>query len=130
MHHNYQDIISRIQQAPQWFDESAVPRYLPFGPDHVADIYADEAVLAEIACQSCARRFLVAMTSSTKRRLVYNHPPLREQVADQSLHYGDPPNVWCCSSGPSMNSEMLRIVEYWTRERFEWERKAELEVAF
>jgi hypothetical protein len=129
MHLNYRDILSRIPEAPKWFDEHAVPRFVAFSPDEVADIYADEAVLAEIACQGCGRVFHVAFSSSPQSRMrAAGVRPLSEHVRDRTLHYGDPPNVDCCAAGSTMNSEPKRVLEYWKRERFEWERKPLFEV--
>ena len=54
MDRNYLDISSRIAEAPTWFDECAVPRYCQFYPQYMANIYAREGVLVEIACQFCA----------------------------------------------------------------------------
>jgi hypothetical protein len=53
MHNYYKDIISKIPEEPQWFDEEAVPRYCPFTPDKLANIYADECALVLIQCQGC-----------------------------------------------------------------------------
>lgn len=57
-------------------------------------------------------------------------PPIEERIA--SLHYGDPPNVGCCPSGPSMNSVPREVLEVWTLERPdgvwpEWKRHPDLE---
>ena len=106
MHHHYEDL-RKLLGEPVWFDEHAVPRYCDFSPDMTADIYADEAVLLRIACQSCDRPFDVAMTGSAG--------VLAAQIADGSIHFGDPPNVGCCLSGPSMNCIDLRVLQYWTR---------------
>lgn len=129
MNLNYRDILSRIAEPPQWFDESAVPRFVAFSPSEVADIYADEVVLAEIACQSCARAFHVAFSSSPQSRMrAKDVRRLSEEIKDHNLHYGDPPNVDCCAAGPTMNSEPKRVLEYWMRENFEWVRKPVFEV--
>ena len=42
----YSDILDKIPEPPQWWDEHRVPRYVEFAPHLVADIYADEAALA------------------------------------------------------------------------------------
>jgi hypothetical protein len=131
MNINYHDILSRIPEPPKWFDEHAVPRFIAFSPDQVADIYADEAVLAEVACQGCARCFSVAFSLSPMDRVraIGVQPRLADQIRNQTLHYGDPPNVDCCAAGPTMNSEPKRVLEYWAREGFDWVRKTELEVS-
>lgn len=129
MNLNYRDILSRISEPPRWFDEHAVPRFVTFAPNEVADIYCNEAVLAEIACQGCGRLFQVAFSLSPISRMVAkNNKPLSEEICGRTLHYGDPPNVDCCAAGPTMNSEPKRVIEYWIREKFEWIRKPEFEV--
>jgi hypothetical protein len=54
-HQHYDDILSKIPEAPQWFDEHAVPRYCEFAPDRCADIHCAEAVLIRITCQYAAK---------------------------------------------------------------------------
>lgn len=131
MHNNYADIRALTDQAPPWFDEHAVPRYVPFHPDHCANIYAREVVLLEIACQDCHKRYTVAMTWDSMD-CAYGRARLSERVADGSLHYGDPPNA-CgddCMAGASMNCIDLRVLEFWNHPTpFEWVRRPELEVA-
>lgn len=130
MNLNYHDILSRISEPPQWFDEHAVPRFVAFSPDEAANIYANEVALAEIACQGCGRRFRVAFSISSMDRAMAGGklPSLAERIQDRSLHYGDPPNIDCCPAGPTMNSEPKRVLEYWVRERLDWVRKTTLEV--
>lgn len=142
MHHHYHDITSRIAQEPLWYDEHAVPRYDVFKPGDVADIYADEVALVEIACQNCGAHFLVAFSASIAMTHVHklmrgaadNTPieqaPLASSIRDGSLHYGDPPNAGCCPAGPTMNCEDLRVCEYWRKnlKTYEWERDPTLEV--
>ena len=123
MRESYDDIRSLIERKPLWFDEHGVPRYVPFGPRLCANIYADEAVLAEVACQACGRLFHVA--HSTDRR--------RGKIADliraRELEYGDPPNVGCCLAGATMNSVPHRVIEYWARSSvMVWSRDPALEV--
>ncbi len=141
MKHHYSDITGRIAQPPMWYDEHGVPRYDAFEPRQTASIYAHEAALVEIACQSCETRFLVAFTASNvdEYRLVlahakgepYVHRTLADAIRDHSIHYGDPPNAGCCPAGPTMNSVPLRVVEYWRRDHnvFEWARDLSLEMA-
>ena len=146
MNNAYDDIRSRIAEPPLWWDEHAVPRYCAFGPGEVANIYADEAVLAHIRCQACQADFHVAFSSSRSERLIdlaMRTPPdesierlkaedakgpyLARVIREGIPHYGDPPNVECCAAGPTMNSDMLRVVEYWRRGD-EWARDPSLEV--
>lgn len=56
---SYDDIRSRINEPPRWFDSDGVPRYVMFEPHH-ATISGREAALLEIACQACGTRFVVA----------------------------------------------------------------------
>jgi hypothetical protein len=133
MNHNYDDIRSRIQEPPKWFDECAVPRYSDFAPHEVSDIYAHEAALVLIACQSCGQRFKVAFSRPTNGGLAAilsgkKSPTLAERIKDKSLHYGDPPNVGCCPAGPTMNSDPILVLEYWSRPSFEWVRDHQLEI--
>jgi hypothetical protein len=144
MNHDYDDIRSKIAEPPQWWDENAVPRYCTFTPDSTANIYADEVVMAEITCQSCGRPFRVAFAQDSMAR--YARPDkarLADDIRTKALHYGDPPNVWCCSAGPTMNSEPRRVLEYWSIHHeeyvddskitdmryFDWRRDPTLEVS-
>ncbi len=127
MNHHYEDIRSRIPTPPLWFDENAVPRYSEFGPRESANIYADEAALLHIECQSCGHPFRVCMTWCWSDRALRKVAPLSERVKD--LHYGDPPNINCCGAGPTMNSEPKRVLQFWRRESHEWARDASLEIA-
>jgi hypothetical protein len=120
----YNDIIEKLG-TPIWFDECAVPRYCEFKPDRIANIYARECCLLEIACQDCGHRFLVAMSWSSWD-MVNNKGRLSEEI--EKIHYGDPPNIGCCPAGPTMNCEDLRVVEFWKEENFEWVRVPELEI--
>lgn len=125
MLNDYADIIERIPEPPLWWDEFGVPRYCAFDPDKVGNVYAREAVLFEIACQSCGRRFHVVRSSGKA-------PAIADAIASHELHYGDPPNVGCCAAGHTMNSVPLQVMEYWRRDQttgFAWERDRALEVA-
>lgn len=134
MNHNYADIRSRIPTPPLWFDENAVPRYSDFAPRELSNIYADEGALVEIACQSCQMRFKVAFSRSTMddiraRMAGFEPKPLADLIKENTIHYGDPPNVGCCPAGPTMNSDPLHVLEYWQRgDDFEWRRDPALEV--
>lgn len=134
MHHDYADIRDLILMAPFWFDEYAVPRYCEFHPSQLANIYASDAALAEIECQNCRTRFKVAFSRShIEDFLGDDRATLQTRVSDQSLHYGDPPNIGCCPSGPTMNSDMRRVLEFWTRRKetsHEWQRDPALEITF
>ena len=110
----YHDILSKIGEEPQWFDERAVPRFVAFSPDECADIYADEVALAEIRCQGCGRPFRVAFSLSVVSKInAAVQTTLADEIRAKELHYGDPPNIECCPAGPTMNSEPVRVLEYW-----------------
>lgn len=124
MHHHYGDITDKIDEEPTWWDEYAVPRYCDFSPHVTANIYASEAILLQVACQSCGKRFDVAMTFNPE----WDNVTATEDT--EQLDYGDPPNAVCCPAGPTMNSIPIRIKEFWKREDFEWERVPDLEIEF
>lgn len=115
MNNHYYDILSRIDQEPLWWDENAVPRFDEFTPHSVANIYADQVVLALITCQGCGQEYRVAFSSSAIDRHLRGQANLADQVGNKTLHYGDPPNASCCSAGPTMNSEPRRVLEFWTK---------------
>jgi hypothetical protein len=121
MHGHYKDILDRIDEPPAWFDNYGVPRFGHFSPRHLGNIYASEAALAEVSCQNCRRMFKVALTDAfTSKRL-----GLSDEIRLGRVHYGDPPNVHCCDAGPSMNSVMHKILEYWSRDyevSWDWQR--------
>lgn len=128
MHADYADIREKIGEEPKWFDEHGVPRYCDFTPREVADIYADEVALLDIRCQSCARLFKVAMSTSAVD-MAYGRRRLSANI--QALHYGDPPNVDCCPAGPTMNSIPIQVLQFWKHEPRpgDWVRVPGLEVA-
>ena len=120
MNNESHDIRSRIVEPPKWWDEYAVPRYDDFAPRQAANIYAREAGLLLVECQACRTSFRVAMSGG--------RGSIAAAIRDRSLHYGDPPNIRCCEGGPSMNCVEVRMLEYWRREDFDWERDPALEV--
>ena len=124
MNHDYSCIRSRIPTEPLWFDEHAVPRYDPFKPEEVANIYAREVAFVLIECQSCKREFHVAISGTLGE--------LTPEVTSGDLQYGDPPNVDCCASGLSMSSIARRVLEFWRKNPYygDWFRVTELEVEF
>lgn len=136
MNCDYADIRERIKEEPLWFDEAAVPRYVHFSPDHLSDIYAREAALVLIACQACQKRFKVAfarndMDDIRAARDGQEPRTIAAQIRQNVIHYGDPPNVGCCPAGPTMNSDPLRVLEYWLRNAatdHEWRRDESLEI--
>lgn len=133
MRNSYDDITSRIQEPPAWFDENGAPRYGEFAPKLLPDIYANEAALVEIACQNCRAVFKVAFSHSSmddvRARMMGRSPSsLEDAVRARSLAYGDPPNAGCCPAGPTMTSDAVRVLKFWRRSAFDWQRAPELEV--
>lgn len=127
MNYHYKEITDKLG-VPYWWDEYAVPRYCNFTPDNIANIYAREAVLAEIACQACDYRFNVSFSSSAMD-IANGGIPLRDKIISKTLHYGDPPNTGCCNVGASMNSTFIKVIEFWERNEhtnFLWERNSKL----
>ena len=126
MHCDYRDIRDRLGE-PKWWDEAAVPRYCEFYPDRTHSIYARAAVLLRIACQGCGQNFLVSIVETS----MDGRGALEQAVRNGDIHYGDPPNVGCCSmGGPTMNCEDLEVIEFWDRKPFEtpeWIRREDLE---
>lgn len=129
MHHHYRDIRDRIAEPPKWWDESAVPRWSDFAPNEGANIYAEEIALLRIRCQNCGHEFDVAMSTCAMDR-AFKRPSLEAMIRDGSIHYGDPPNAGCCPSGPTMNSEPVRVLQFWRRKGWDPERVPELEIDF
>jgi len=129
MNCSYEDIRSRISEPPAWWDESACPRYGEFCPEQVSNIYAREAALLLVECQSCGREFRVCLShDGLLDEAVQGRGPLCDQIRAGTIHYGDPPNVECCMPGPAMNCVDRRVIEYWRREQQTWERVPEFEV--
>lgn len=128
MNNRYDDIRALTTAKPTWWDENAVPRYCPFSPGAVADIYCDEAVLFEIQCQNCRTSFEVCLTNSALSR--GGGPSLADLIRVNELEYADPPNIDCCLAGPTMNSIPIRVLEYWRQDDplHDWERDPSLEV--
>lgn len=119
MKQNYEDIRSRITEPPRWYDEAGVPRYVDFSPGRVNNIYAEEVALIEIACQNCDQRFIVAISQDSYSLI------MRPQKLSQGeeITYGDPPNIGCCPTGPTMSSNTIKTLEIWRRgEGFDWGR--------
>lgn len=127
MHHDYACITSRIAENPTWWDEHGVPRYAVFAPSDSPNIYAREVALLLIECQACGHEFRVGMTSDMYDRAL-GRPTLHDLVLSGEIHYGDPPNIGCCPSGPTMNSVPRRVLEFWRTDYVQWSRVVELEV--
>ena len=140
----YGDIISRIADKPLWFTETGVPRYEPFDERQLDNIYATEAALVEIACQGCDTRFHVGICRDKME--IHEGKDIASQIRNKSYHYGDPPNMGCCPSGASMNSEPVKVLIYMANSHkeyvdekgiitdivkyWEWRRDPEFEISF
>jgi hypothetical protein len=123
MHRHYHEILGAFNKNPIWWTENAYPRYCEFSPNEVDNIYCNEACLATIACQNCGTEFKVAF-SKTK----YEDGTLKEAIKTSQLEFGDPPNIYCCDAGPTMNSRIYNILEYWSKDDGKWKRDSSLEV--
>ncbi len=123
---SYDDIRSRIAEPPLWHDRHGVPRYEPFKPQMLG-VYDDFAVLAEIACQRCGRRFLVG---GGWTRFDVFADPIAERTPTglaERFGYGDPPRHSAGDqgrcAGETMSSDVVRIVEAWERVGLDWVRR-------
>ena len=121
----YKDITNKLGE-PLWWDKVGVPRYEPFEPSLCNDVYANEAVLLEIACQYCGHHFKVAISRSNQSQIDWPGT-LAERVQIGSIAYLDPPNWGCCDAGPTMTSNALEVLEFWVRLKSSWLRVPELE---
>jgi len=135
---DYKDIKSRISEEPKWYDENGTPRYCEFHPDESPNIYADEVVLLDIACQACERRFDVEINWHALSVISGGRPESPSEVLRKwlrnarsgmcPLHYGDPP-IHGCATGNTMNCIDIAVKQFWKKESMkEWERVPELEV--
>jgi hypothetical protein len=132
MFNDYSDITERIAEPPKWWDEQGVPRYAEFDPYRVANIYAQETALVEIACSACWRRFEVAFSvpGPGLEETIGSCSTLREAIEKGEIHYCDPPNYGNCRRGASMTCYDLRVLQYWSRanEKRSWVRNERLEI--
>lgn len=128
MKHHFRDITDKLG-VPDWYDENGTPRYCEFSPAQTAHIYASEAVLLEIACQNCGKLFNVCMSWDILA-FCMGRPSLSDRVRNGTIHYGDPPNSGCCPAGPTMNSEPIRCLQFWTKDEStgKWHRDSKLEI--
>lgn len=132
----YEDIREKIKEEPLWYDQGGTPRYSKFHPNLSPDIYADEVILLEIACQDCGRRFFVEMDYSVHVKIFDRHMEsfsnrLRKWLKEGRtnwcpVHYGDPPIHDCV--GDTENCWNIRIIEFWKRGEFDWKRDKEFEI--
>jgi hypothetical protein len=126
---DYEDITSRITDKPKWHDSNGTPRYNNFHPRDVPDIYAREAMLFRIECQSCGQAFDVA---DQWKPWIDDLKPMSVWVEEtHSWNYGDPPRHCFednhnCVAGDTMTSIERVVLEFWKNDR-EWVRVPELE---
>jgi hypothetical protein len=121
MKSHYADILALTDRPPTWWDEHGVPRYAEFHPTKCSDIYAKEAVLIGVRCQSCHAPFAVAITArAADKTIPAKQVMLCDQIAAKTLSYGDPPNRDCCPAGPTMSSSPQMVLAYWRCEHFAW----------
>jgi len=134
MRQHYDDLRELTNKPPVWFDNNGVPRYRKFVPYDVPNIYADEAALYHIECQQCRTIFFVSADDCRHGDIIRGSAdphewPLANAIETGKLHYGDPPNIWCCMSGPTMNCMDIVVREYWRRDPddYVWQRMPEYE---
>ena len=139
MNRPYSDITSKLGE-PKWWDDQCVPRYCEFKPDECG-VYDCLVVFFEIQGQACARPFRVVGSWDHMRVLIRTQKSLAEIIPNPTdreavalfVHFGDPPfhhddgqgNE--CHAGATMNSEPVRVLEWWARENLTWVRKPEFE---
>jgi hypothetical protein len=129
MNNYFQDIVEKLGE-PKWFDDNGYPRYCDFAPDEISNIYAREVAFLLITCQNCNTPFKVAVSSNGFNWHGGPHS-YRQIILDHAIGYGDPPNMHCCSAGPSMTSNPVRVLEFWERYVdgvFEWVRNPIYEI--
>ncbi len=130
----YEDILALTDEQPNWYDMDGVPRFARFTPKLCPNIYAKEIILLLIECQSCQQQFVVEM---------HWHPISGKQSISEAIdkgnlgyiHYGDPPRHGVsidshskCYAGDTMNSDSVKILEFWHQDMGEWERKPQYEI--
>jgi len=133
MYNYLADIIDKLGEPIWWDSEAAIPRYCQFHPDELNNIYAKEAALILIECQNCGHRFKISEDWEIMDA-VRNRKRLSESIKEgYTLGYADPPNIRCCGSGPTMTSNVLKILEFWKygeETGYYWARCPELEIIF
>lgn len=131
---DYTDIKLRCSGAIRWYDQNGVPRYADFHPNYCPNIYAKEVILMLIECQACGRKFKVEMHwHQTSGDMSISEAIKKDDLG--YLHYGDPPRHKDdgvgrnCHSGDTMNSEAIKILQFWRKDKnLEWERVEKYEI--
>lgn len=117
---DYADIKALTDQEPTWYDDNGVPRYCAFSPDSLG-VYIKYACYVEIACQSCAKRFMVGVGANAHSWFPGDEEPHFNTLESLTtrFHYGDPPRHDCV--GDTMNCVDIKIVEAWQKGAgFDW----------
>lgn len=110
MHPEYEDVTSRIKESPTFYMMDGYPRYGDFHPKMLG-IYDQYALLVEIACQDCFKKFNVAMGWSDYTYIFRRAQPRSLKEIAENFHYGDPPRHGCV--GDTMNCIDLQVLEAW-----------------
>jgi len=148
----YRDLLELAKSCgkePLWWDDNGTPRFHEFHPYLIPCIYADEALLMIIECQSCGRKFPVSQywdkggfimqyirSGKDIEEIVQSidESKLSYQIThDHIPYYGDAPwhtvdKKQC--AGTTMTTETLLVKEFWIKEDFDWVRKPEYEISF
>lgn len=144
MYQPYLDIMDRLG-VPLWWDENGVPRYEPFEPRLCADIYNRYCALIEIRCQACGKLFPVASSWSIKASPSWAESDVvwdeSGKIARPKSGFPTPDNSGFCGygdapfhpldgqcSGTTMMTDVVRVLQFWTRAGHEDKRCPEYEV--
>lgn len=133
-YHDIHEAIAEAGMLVKWYDENGCPRACDFHVNHLG-VYDEIALLVEIACQDCGQRFFVGEGWSSFQLYMREGDPNRDPDADphgpaqsykiediaEKYHYGDPPIHGCI--GDTMNCVEVRIVEAWSKDGKETEKK-------
>lgn len=115
MYQPYLDLREAMKEKgePLWHDEAGVPRWIEWHPSHLHNIYADEAALLEVTCQSCGEKFRCADSKSFQYILRSGPEPWVPSWGDAPWH-----GEQQCA-GTTMTTDW-EVVERWKRERAGW----------
>lgn len=130
----YKDIRTRIG-TPHWIDDRGVPRYEPFHPS-LLGIYDRWAVIFEVECQACIKRFRCA-SGVPDVVIIGVHPNtqvLQIKSLDHALEHlvswgdapwhdadGDETGFESQCSGTTMTTVIPNLVEAWHLRGTTWE---------
>lgn len=134
MYPPYHDIRGRLGE-PAWHDWHGVPRYQPYEPG-LQDVYADYDALLLVRCQGCSRQFEVgacAQRFGVRPDGEVAEAELPDEFSTGDFGYGDAPwhedGSGMCA-GVTMSAVPVAVIEFWTRDGFDWRRQPERERAF